>query len=98
MTFVRWTIFFCERGGHAHPYNRFEKNRKNRSNRKKPIGSNRFDYCRKGKCQADPSAGKKNALNAVHKLLREVNNAQVEFALFRGCLSYNKSTICCAPV
>ena len=30
------------------------------------------------------------ALNEVHKLLREVDNAQVEFALFRGCLAYNK--------
>jgi hypothetical protein len=30
------------------------------------------------------------ALDAVCKALREVNDAQVEFALFRGCLSYNK--------
>jgi len=30
------------------------------------------------------------ALNEVHQLLREVDNAQVEFALFRGCLAYNK--------
>ena len=26
----------------------------------------------------------------MYKLLREVNNARVEFALFRGCLAYNK--------
>ena len=30
------------------------------------------------------------ALDEVCKALREVDNAQVEFALFRGCLSYNK--------
>ena len=33
---------------------------------------------------------KLDALHAVYKLLREVNDAQVEFALFRGCLAYNK--------
>jgi hypothetical protein len=33
---------------------------------------------------------KLDALDAVCKTLREVNDAQVEFALFRGCLSYNK--------
>ena len=33
---------------------------------------------------------KLDALDSVYKLLREVNNAQVEFALFRGCLAYNK--------
>ena len=33
---------------------------------------------------------KLDALYAVYKLLREVNDAQVEFALFRGCLAYNK--------
>jgi len=31
---------------------------------------------------------KLDALHAVYKLLREVNDAQVEFALFRGCLAY----------
>jgi len=30
------------------------------------------------------------ALDEVCKALREVNDAQVEFGLFRGCLSYNK--------
>jgi hypothetical protein len=35
-------------------------------------------------------AKKLEALNGVCKVLREVNNAQIEFALFRGCLSYNK--------
>jgi hypothetical protein len=35
--------------------------------------------------------GKKlTALKAVHDSLREVDNAQVEFGLFRGCLAYNK--------
>ena len=29
-------------------------------------------------------------LDEVSKALREVNDAQVEFGLFRGCLSYNK--------
>src|SRR4051794_40397508 len=33
---------------------------------------------------------KLGALDAVCKLLREVNDAQVEFALFRGCLAFNK--------
>jgi ubiquitin carboxyl-terminal hydrolase 44/49 len=33
---------------------------------------------------------KLKALDDVCKVLREVNDAQVEFALFRGCLSYNK--------
>ena len=33
---------------------------------------------------------KLNALDEVSKALREVNDAQVEFGLFRGCLSYNK--------
>ena len=33
---------------------------------------------------------KLEALDDVCKALREVDNAQVEFALFRGCLSYNK--------
>src|SRR3954471_14053651 len=47
-----------------------------------PIGTKAFttDFVRK----------KLDALNAVHKLLKEVNNAQVEFALLRGCLAYNK--------
>jgi hypothetical protein len=47
-----------------------------------PIGTKAFttDFVQK----------KLDALNAVYKLLREVNNAQVEFALFRGCLAYNK--------
>jgi len=33
---------------------------------------------------------KLKALDDVSKALREVNDAQVEFGLFRGCLSYNK--------
>jgi hypothetical protein len=33
---------------------------------------------------------KLEALQAVCKHLREVNDAQVEFGLFRGCLAYNK--------
>ena len=33
---------------------------------------------------------KLKALDEVSKALREVNDAQVEFGLFRGCLSYNK--------
>jgi len=33
---------------------------------------------------------KLKALEAVCKALREVDDAQVEFGLFRGCLSYNK--------
>lgn len=33
---------------------------------------------------------KLKALDDVCKALREVNDAQVEFGLFRGCLSYNK--------
>ena len=33
---------------------------------------------------------KLKALDDVCKTLREVDNAQVEFGLFRGCLSYNK--------
>ena len=33
---------------------------------------------------------KLKALDDACKLLREVDNAQVEFELFRGCLSYNK--------
>jgi len=47
-----------------------------------PIGTKAFttDFVQK----------KLDALDAVCKALREVNNAQVEFALFRGCLSYNK--------
>lgn len=47
-----------------------------------PIGSRPFttEFVKK----------KLKALEAVHKLLREVDNAQVEFGLFRGCLSYNK--------
>ena len=47
-----------------------------------PIGSRDFttDFVKK----------KLTALNDVSKALREVNNAQVEFGLFRGCLSYNK--------
>ena len=47
-----------------------------------PIGTKAFttDFVQK----------KLDALNSVYKLLREVNNAQVEFALFRGCLAYNK--------
>ena len=32
----------------------------------------------------------KKKLKDVCKALREVNDAQVEFGLFRGCLSYNK--------
>ena len=47
------------------------------------IGSKSFtsDFVRK----------KLDALGEVHKALREVDNAQVEFALFRGCMSYNKT-------
>ena len=47
-----------------------------------PIGSRDFttDFVKK----------KLKALDEVCKVLREVNDAQVEFALFRGCLSYNK--------
>ena len=47
-----------------------------------PIGSKEFttDFVNK----------KLKALDDVCKLLREVDNAQVEFGLFRGCLSYNK--------
>ena len=47
-----------------------------------PIGSRDFttDFVKK----------KLTALNDVSKALREVDNAQVEFGLFRGCLSYNK--------
>jgi ubiquitin carboxyl-terminal hydrolase 44/49 len=47
-----------------------------------PIGSKDFttDFVKK----------KLKALDEVCKLLREVDNAQVEFGLFRGCLSYNK--------
>ena len=47
-----------------------------------PIGSKEFttDFVKK----------KLKALDDVCKLLREVDNAQVEFGLFRGCLSYNK--------
>ena len=33
---------------------------------------------------------KLKALGDVCKALRDVDNAQIEFALFRGCLSYNK--------
>jgi hypothetical protein len=47
-----------------------------------PIGTKDFttDFVKK----------KLKALDEVCKLLREVDNAQVEFGLFRGCLSYNK--------
>ena len=47
-----------------------------------PIGSRAFttEFVKK----------KLKALEDVHKLLREVDDAQVEFGLFRGCLSYNK--------
>ena len=47
-----------------------------------PIGSRDFstDFVKK----------KLKALDDVCKLLREVDDAQVEFGLFRGCLSYNK--------
>jgi len=47
-----------------------------------PIGTREFtnDFVKK----------KLRALDDVCKVLREVNNAQVEFALFRGCLAYNK--------
>jgi len=47
-----------------------------------PIGTKAFtsDFVQK----------KLDALNAVYKLLREVNNAQVEFALFRGRLAYRE--------
>ena len=47
-----------------------------------PIGTKAFttDFVRK----------KLKALGDVCRALREVDNAQVEFALFRGCLSYNK--------
>jgi len=47
-----------------------------------PIGSREFttEFVKK----------KLKALDEVSKALREVNDAQVEFGLFRGCLSYNK--------
>ena len=47
-----------------------------------PIGTKAFttDFVKK----------KLKALDEVCKALRNVDNAQVEFALFRGCLSYNK--------
>src|SRR6478609_7380385 len=47
-----------------------------------PIGSRKFttEFVKK----------KLKALDDVCKALREVDNAQVEFGLFRGCLSYNK--------
>ena len=47
-----------------------------------PIGSREFttEFVKK----------KLKALDDVCKTLREVNDAQVEFGLFRGCLSYNK--------
>jgi len=47
-----------------------------------PIGSRAFttEFVKK----------KLKALQDVHDLLREVDDAQVEFGLFRGCLSYNK--------
>ena len=47
-----------------------------------PIGSREFttEFVKK----------KLKALDEVCKALREVNDAQVEFGLFRGCLSYNK--------
>jgi len=47
-----------------------------------PIGTKAFttDFVKK----------KLVALSDVCKALREVDNAQIEFALFRGCLSYNK--------
>ena len=47
-----------------------------------PIGSREFttEFVKK----------KLKALDEVCKALREVNDAQVEFELFRGCLSYNK--------
>ena len=47
-----------------------------------PIGSRDFttDFVKK----------KLKVLDDVCKTLREVDNAQVEFGLFRGCLSYNK--------
>ena len=47
-----------------------------------PIGSREFttEFVKK----------KLKALDDVGKTLREVDNAQVEFGLFRGCLSYNK--------
>ena len=47
-----------------------------------PIGSATFteDFVRK----------KLASLQEVHKLLREVDNAQVELGLFRGCLAFNK--------
>ena len=47
-----------------------------------PIGTRDFttDFVKK----------KLKALDDVCKALREVDNAQVEFGLFRGCLSYNK--------
>ena len=41
-------------------------------------------------CTTEFVQKKLDALNSVCRLLREVNNAQVEFALFRGCLAYNK--------
>ena len=47
-----------------------------------PIGSREFttEFVKK----------KLKALDDAGKTLREVDNAQVEFGLFRGCLSYNK--------
>ena len=47
-----------------------------------PIGSREFttEFVKK----------KLKALDEVCKALREVNDTQVEFGLFRGCLSYNK--------
>ena len=47
-----------------------------------PIGTKAFttDFVQK----------KLDSLAAVCKILKEVNDAQIEFALFRGCLSYNK--------
>jgi ubiquitin carboxyl-terminal hydrolase 44/49 len=47
-----------------------------------PIGSREFttEFVKK----------KLKALDDVSKTLREVDDAQVEFGLFRGCLSYNK--------
>ena len=54
-----------------------------------PIGSREFttEFVKK----------KLKALD-VCKVLREVNDAQVEFGLFRGCLSYNKINPCCELV
>ncbi len=47
-----------------------------------PIGSREFT--------TESVKKKLKALEDVCKALREVNDAQVEFGLFRGCLSYNK--------